>query len=83
MTNLDFTADTPPLSMKHTFWLYWTTTAPLTVAVIADYAVFQRATGQKYRREDTDLDDEWDVKSLELLVLDLSVYEVRGMRLEL
>jgi hypothetical protein len=65
MLILDFTADTPLPSMKHTFWLYWTITAPLTVAVLAGYAVFQRVTDQKYRREDTDLNDEWDVKSLE------------------
>jgi hypothetical protein len=65
MPILDFTADTSLPSMKHTFWLYWTITAPLTVAVLAGYAVFQRVTDQKYRREDTDLDDEWDVKSLE------------------
>jgi hypothetical protein len=57
MPILDFTADTPLPSMKHTFWLYWTITAPLTVAVLAGYAVFQRVTDQKYRREDTDLND--------------------------
>jgi hypothetical protein len=65
MPILDFTVDTPLPSMNDTFWLYWTITAPLNVAVLAGYAVFQRVTDQKYRREDTDLDDEWDVKSLE------------------
>jgi hypothetical protein len=51
--------------MKHTFWLDWTITAPLTGTVLAGYTIFQRVTDRKYRMEDTDLDDEWDVKSLE------------------
>lgn len=61
MPILDFTADNQLPSVKHTFWMYWAITTPLTFTVLAAYIVFQKVTDQKHRRDDSVLNSQWDV----------------------